>query len=174
MQRLKVHTERALATPDSEIVIERMTEHELLEVVSIEEESGLSPWGWDAYHAELQSYDHSIMVVARAGSPSDRRESAIAGFLVARHIADEVHVNNFAVRPEFRRRGIGQRLLAFVLSWGRERKARQAVLEVRAGNEAAQKLYMTCGFEVIGRRKRYYKSPAEDALLMVVSLDQDS
>jgi ribosomal-protein-alanine N-acetyltransferase len=44
------------------------------------------------------------------------------------------------------------------------------VLEVRAENTAAQKLYQACGFEVIGRRRRYYKAPVEDALLMAVSL----
>ena len=56
----------------------------------------------------------------------------------------------------------------------RERRARQAVLEVRAGNEVAQQLYRRCGFEVIGRRRRYYKSPVEDALLMSVSLGQNA
>jgi ribosomal protein S18 acetylase RimI-like enzyme len=60
-----------------------------------------------------------------------------------------------------------------VLEWGRNEAAAQAVLEVRAQNAAAQKLYQACGFEVIGRRRRYYKAPVEDALLMAVSLKQE-
>ncbi len=170
MQRLRTNPERASSPSMSEIVIERMIEHDLLEVVAIEEMSGLSPWGWDAYYAELQSHQNSIMVVARATGEGASPASIIAGFIVARQIADEIHVNNFAVKPEFRRQGIGQNLLKAVLSWAREKKAAQAVLEVRAGNEAAQRLYETCGFAVIGRRKRYYKSPTEDALLMSLSL----
>ena len=174
MQRLRTEPETAATAEASEPVIERMTEHDLLEVVAIEETSGLSPWGWDAYYAELQSRDNSIMLVAHTASLTDRRAPMVAGFVVARHIADEIHVNNFAVRPDFRRRGIGQRLMAAVLSWGRDKNITQAVLEVRAGNKAAQQLYQACGFEVIGRRKRYYKSPVEDALLMAAALEQNS
>ena len=87
-------------------------------------------------------------------------------------MADEIHVNNVAVRPEYRRLRIGEKLLRAVLTWGRDKGSAQAVLEVRAGNVAAQKLYQACGFEVIGRRRRYYKAPVEDALLMAVSLKQ--
>jgi ribosomal-protein-alanine N-acetyltransferase len=96
----------------------------------------------------------------------------VIGFIVARCIAGEIHVNNVAVRPSFRRQGIGQELLQAVLAWGKKKQAGLAVLEVRAGNTAAQKLYRASGFEVVGRRRRYYKDPLEDALLMTVSLRQ--
>jgi len=153
-------------------MIERMSEHDLLEVVEIEEGSGLSHWGWDAYHTELQSRIDSIMLVARGKSGGQAGQPAVMGFIVARYLADELHVNNVAVRPDFRRQGLGQALLNAVLSWGKQKRASQAVLEVRAGNNAAQQLYRACGFEVVGRRRRYYKDPLEDALLMTVSLRQ--
>jgi len=152
-----------------EFSIEPMTEHDLLEVVEIEEASNLSPWGWDAYHTELQAGTNSLLLVARL-STTDAISPGIAGFIVARYMADEIHVNNVAVRPEFRRRHIGERLLQTALSWGRAKRVAQAVLEVRAGNTSAQELYRACGFEVVGRRHRYYNSPVEDALLMAVSL----
>ena len=171
MQRLRAKPEPAAAT---EAVIDRMTEHDLLQVVAIEEGSGLSPWGWEAYYGELQARGHSIMLVARMSQPLDHDGCLIAGFIVAHGIADEIHINNFAVRPDFRRRGIGQSLLAAALAWAREKKASRAVLEVRAGNRAAQSLYETCGFAVVGRRRRYYKSPVEDALLMTAALDWNS
>lgn len=146
-----------------------MTEHDLLEVVEIEEMSNLSPWGWEAYHIELQAGPNSLLLVARLSQP-DPDDRVLAGFIVTRYMADEIHVNNVAVRPEFRRRRIGERLLRAALSWGAHNKAQQAVLEVRAGNIAAQALYRACGFGVVGRRRRYYNSPVEDALLMTVSL----
>ncbi|MGQ0761483.1 MAG: ribosomal protein S18-alanine N-acetyltransferase [Acidobacteriota bacterium] len=149
-----------------------MTEHDLLEVVALEEMCNLSPWGWDAYHTELQSAANSLMLVARAAGSMSEAERPIVGFIVARELAEEIHINNVAVKPEFRSRGLGSMLLKTALAWGRERRARQAVLEVRAGNNMAHQLYRGCGFEVIGRRRRYYKSPVEDALLMAVSLEQ--
>jgi ribosomal-protein-alanine N-acetyltransferase len=158
------------ASSDSAVLIERMTEHDLLEVVDLEQRSGLSHWGWDAYHTELQSPIDSIMLVARETGVRQPGEPSVIGFIVGRLLANEIHVNNVAVRPDFRRKGIGEELLRAVLSWGKAKQASQAVLEVRAGNEAAQQLYRASGFEVVGRRRRYYKEPLEDALLMTVSL----
>jgi ribosomal-protein-alanine N-acetyltransferase len=162
----------AIANRSSSVTIERMTEHDLLEVVELEDISNLSPWGWDAYHLELQCAEASLMLVARIPAPNAGGHNSIVGFIVARQMAGEIHVNNIAVRPEYRRLGIGESLVRAVLAWGREKGSSQAVLEVRAGNVAAQKLYQACGFEAIGRRRRYYKAPVEDALLMAVSLKQ--
>ena len=151
-----------------------MTEHDLLEVVEIEDLSGLSPWGWDAYHKELQSAEEDvIMLVARIGATGSNAPEgpAIAGFVVSRLVADELHVNNVAVRSEFRRQGIAIQLLEAALIWGRRKRARLALLEVRAGNTRAQGLYARCGFQVTGRRLRYYSRPVEDALLMALSFE---
>ena len=159
--------------PVKSISIARMTEHDLLEVVEIEELSGISVWGWDAYHKELQSPEDVIMLIARRSGTelTQPQTRAIAGFIVSRLVAGELHINNVAVRPEFRRQGIAVKLLSAVLSAGRSQNARLAFLEVRAGNIAAQRLYQCCGFQVTGRRKRYYTQPAEDALLMSLLLE---
>ena len=172
MLNLRPTSEAMIPRSNSEVTIDRMTEHDLLEVVAIEETSGLSHWGWDAYYKELQSQTNSIMLVARTAVHRPPGERQVVGFIVARHLADEIHVNNVAVRPDFRRLGIGKGLLQGVLSWARGKDATLTVLEVRAGNKVAQQLYSTCGFEVIGRRRRYYKAPLEDALLMAVSLER--
>lgn len=153
------------------VSIEEMTEHDLLEVVEIEELSGLSLWGWDAYHRELQAGPDVIMLVARivSNGESRRPENELAGFIVSRLIAGELHVNNVAVRAEFRRQGIAAHLLGAVLGWARGRGAVMALLEVREGNQAAQALYSRCGFRIVGRRRGYYRQPLEDALLMSIS-----
>ena len=150
-----------------------MTEHDLLEVVEIEDLSGLSPWGWDAYHRELQVGPDVIMLVARSGSHEENHgpEKGLAGFIVSRLIGGELHVNNVAVRAEFRRQGIAAQLLEAVLGWARGRGAGMAMLEVREGNRAAQALYSRCGFRTVGRRRGYYRQPLEDALLMSFSLE---
>ena len=69
---------------------------------------------------------------------------------------------------------MGAGLVGAALQWAQEKRADRAVLEVRAGNSAAQALYRRCGFVVEGRRRRYYASPVEDALLMAVSLRSEA
>lgn len=152
-----------------EFVIAQMTEHDLLEVVEIEETCGLSRWGWDAYHAEIVENSSAIMFVARSLEESLSGER-ILGYVASRNTSEELHINNIAVRPAFRRYGIGSALLSAVLTEGARRGARSSLLEVRASNKAAQELYARLGFEVTGRRRSYYNSPKEDALIMVAPL----
>ena len=160
--------QRTAPAPEG-ISIHRMCEHDLLEVVEIEEQSGLSRWGWAAYYAELQGANKDLMLVARPVDPTI--ESApIAGYIVARETAGELHINNFAVRSGFRRRGIGTALLDRVLREARNRKANAAFLEVRSANLAAQALYEKSGFQAIARRANYYSDPIEDAVVMTLNL----
>jgi ribosomal-protein-alanine N-acetyltransferase len=148
----------------------QMSEHDLIEVVEIEQQSGLSRWGWGAYYAELQSSNRIFMIVARWTRQPVSSDSTIAGYIVARLAADEMHINNVAVREIERRRGIGSALLNHVIFQAKKKGARVAFLEVRAGNTAALTLYEKCGFKVIARRDDYYSDPREDALVMSMVL----
>jgi len=163
--------EQSPATGLKDIIIMRMSEHDLLEIVEIEEQSGLSRWGWAAYYAELQSANRELMLVARpTRSAIIKSTTPIAGYIVARETAGELHINNVAVRPEFRRRGIGAALLESVIQEARRRKANTAFLEVRSGNYTAQALYQKCGFRAIAQRANYYSEPREDAVVMSLVL----
>lgn len=145
---------------------ERMSEHDLLEVVEIEETTGLSLWGWDAYRGELDRPEAIMLVVRERGGAGP----SVIGFVAARCNLDEVHVNNIGVRHGHRRRGVGGILLGAALAAAAGRGAREAILEVRASNLAAQALYARFGFKVVGRRKNYYRDPPEDALVMTRGL----
>jgi len=143
-----------------------MSEHDLLEVVEIEERSGLSRWGWAAYYAELQGVNRGLMLVARPVNSANPANRSIAGYVVARETAGELHINNVAVREEYRRQGIGRALLNRILEEGRRLGATAAFLEVRVGNIAARALYERCGFRAAARRPNYYSEPREDAVVM--------
>ena len=162
--------ETSPATALKDIVILRMSEHDLLEVVEIEEQSGLSRWGWAAYYAELQSGNRELMLVARPARSSIVASGPIAGYIVARETSGELHINNVAVRSEYRRRGIGAAMLERVIHEARLRKANTAFLEVRSANLAAHALYEKCGFRAIARRANYYSDPREDAVVMSLVL----
>lgn len=91
------------------------------------------------------------------------------GYLCARIVGEVIEILNVAVHPDCQRQGIGERLLSWVLERANEeREASCAVLEVRASNEAALKLYVKLGFRVVGEREGYYIIPGgrEKALLM--------
>ena len=155
-----------------EIMITRMTEHDLLEVVEIEETSGLSRWGWAAYYAELQGTNRDLMLTARVARAPIIEHQRIAGYIVARESAGELHINNVAVRDQYRRRGIGSALLSRIMDTAKRLKVQVAFLEVRSGNEAAQALYQKIGFQAIARRPDYYSDPREDAVVMSLTLGE--
>ena len=104
--------------------------------------------------------------------------SDVARFYVARHagavvaycsgwvIFDELHVNNLAVDPAWRRRGVASALLTFVLQDAAAEGANSATLEVRRSNEPARRLYERFGFAFAGVRAAYYREPVEDALVL--------
>jgi ATP-dependent Lhr-like helicase len=81
-------------------------------------------------------------------------------------VVDEVHVNNVALRPAYRAKGLGSALMRRVLTEARRLGAVRATLEVRASNMAARRFYETMGFEVTATRPRYYTDPTEDALIL--------
>lgn len=78
----------------------------------------------------------------------------------------EAHLMTIAIAPEWQGRGLGEWLLLSVLELIEARGATLCTLEVRVSNLRAQALYRTLGFEVEGRRRRYYSDNKEDALIM--------
>ncbi|HSB09961.1 MAG TPA: ribosomal protein S18-alanine N-acetyltransferase [Blastocatellia bacterium] len=142
--------------------VDFMRERDLIEVVEIEESSGLNRWGHDAYKRELFTNPNSIMLVARNLFPGP----SVIGFFAGWIVEDELHVNNVATHRHFRRLGVGRSLMEAATEEARRRGARHVLLEVRASNEVAQLLYKDLGFRFVGRRRDYYRMPVEDALVM--------
>lgn len=142
--------------------IEPMRERDLMDVVEIEENSGLNRWGYDAYRRELFTNPNSVMIVARSLIPGP----AVVGFFAGWTVEDELHVNNLAAHRDYRRMGIGRGLMHAAIDEARIRGVREVLLEVRASNESAQRMYRNLGFNFVGRRRDYYRLPTEDALVM--------
>ena len=145
--------------------ITQMIEADLRVVVEIEETTGLSRWGYEAYRSELFNNPMAIMRIARSLYPIGN-ERRILGFVASRVTIDELHINNIATHPNFRRLRIGTALMDTAIEQSRAYGARRCILEVRASNTTAQALYAKMNFRVIGRRRDYYTSPTEDALVM--------
>ena len=165
--------------PSAELTVEAARVEDLPEILRIEAASFSEPWTPEMFREEFRRPELATIFIARApevaahlpgatGGPAGR--GPIVGFLCLSFPADEGHINNMAVDPRWRRRGVGRALMDRALAFAAARGARVVHLEVRASNVAAQTIYRGFGFEVTGTRQRYYSRPPEDAFLMQKSL----
>jgi ribosomal-protein-alanine N-acetyltransferase len=95
--------------------------------------------------------------------------SQVLGYILFWHVTDEIHLLNVAVSPQVRRQGIGRALVLDLLDYARAHAAAKVLLEVRASNAAAIRLYQELGFEEFNVRKAYY-SDGEDGIEMMLEL----
>ena len=129
------------------------------DVVSLEQRCYADPWPGAAF-ASLPENPNVFFSVARAA------DGALAGYVVGWHVMNEAELANLAVDPSARRHGVGRILLDAMLDDAARRSIDRVFLEVRESNAAARQLYAMRGFEHVGRRKKYYRSPEEDALIL--------
>ena len=93
-------------------------------------------------------------------------DAQVTGILMGREVADEAEIFNIAVAPHFRRQGHGAALVNAALDGMGFRRIQRVFLEVRESNLGAVAFYEKLGFLKNGRRKGYYRDPAEDAITM--------
>lgn len=93
-------------------------------------------------------------------------DNAVLGYIVGRAVEDQSEILNLGVTLHARRRGIGTGLVRHMLAAFAAAGVREAFLEVRESNLAAQELYRGFGFQDVGRRRRYYRRPVEDAVIL--------
>lgn len=105
-----------------------------------------------------------------AARPLDPSAPPVA-FLVAWHVADELHILSVATAKEARRRGIGTALMNVALAYATENGVCVVLLEVRRSNEEARRLYRRLGFAEMGIRRGYYADNGEDAIEMMLTLE---
>lgn len=152
---------------DNHVAIRRMELADIDAVKRIDDLSFTLPWPRKAFLYELQKNKTSRYYVAEARGPAVRRR--VVGMIGMWLIIDEIHISTLAVHPDHRRQGIAERLIDAALTQAHKDGAVSATLEVRDSNLAAQSLYNKFGFEVTGRRKRYYRDNFEDAVLMAIT-----
>ena len=96
------------------------------------------------------------------------------GYLLCQCLPPESEVFRVAVLPDSRRCGIGRLMMAAYFRAGARRGCDSFFLEVRAGNTAACRLYESLGYREIARRKHYYRSPVEDAVVYRLSRREET
>ena len=134
------------------------TAADLPAVAAIEQAAFSDPWSPSSFRALLRTSAVCFSVADHGG--------IVVGYSVAWFAADEAELANLAVGAPARGRGVGALLLDAVLAHAAHRGAATVYLEVRESNAAARRLYASRHFAEVGRRRRYYRNPVEDALVL--------
>ncbi len=141
--------------------LESMRVEDIPQILLIEEVSFSNPWPEEAFKDEIVKDAFSYPVVAR---PESSDSDFVAGYCIKWVVFNELQVQNVAVHPQHRGRGLGRFLVEEALDFGRVVGCSAAFLEVRGSNTNARRLYVSMGFREVGQRKNYYSRPREDAI----------
>jgi len=143
---------------------------DLPRICEIERKAYTTPWSLKSFERELTLPFSRTLVASLNGDLEDAATPAgVVGFLCRWLVADECHILNIAVDPEYRRRGVGYYLLSSTIAEAVSKEATCITLEVRRANFAARQLYRKLKFEERRLRKHYY-GPGEDAIVMELQL----
>ena len=119
---------------------------------------GTEAWSERSVASELTN-SLSLWLVAE-------EEGNVWGYVGSQTVMDETDMMNIAVHPEHRKQGIAAALVNNLVDALRTRGSHSLMLEVRASNDPARKLYDKLGFQQVGLRKNYYRNPKEDACIL--------
>jgi len=127
-------------------------------ILEIEKLANRAPWSDRSFLNEI-NHPHGRFLVAIGNGQ-------VIGYGGVWLVIDEAHITNIAVADEFRRQGVGRKLMVELLDKARAAGMTCSTLEVRASNDAAIKLYEELGYKETARRKAYYPDNKEDAVVM--------
>jgi ribosomal-protein-alanine N-acetyltransferase len=149
------------STPD--VLIRPMAESDVGGVVALERASYQFPWSEGIFRDCLR-----VGYICRVVLAGNR----LMGYGVMSVGAGEAHILNLCIDSAFRCRGVGRRLLDYLIDRGAVAGMSEAFLEVRPSNTAAIRLYLSLGFEQVGMRRGYYQAVGgrEDAAVLKLAL----
>jgi len=140
-----------------------MAAHHIPRLAQLEQLCFSEPWSESGLSAELDN-ENAFFRVAQAADDS------ILGYVGMHCVAGECYIDNVAVFPQARRMGVASALLEEMVAWAKQNDCAFITLEVRPSNSGAIALYQKFGFVEAGRRKRFYRNPDEDGLILTLNL----
>ena len=138
--------------------IRLMDKADIPQLAELEKLCFSDPWSVSAFTYELTN-PLSLWLIAA-------EQEKVLGYVGSQTVMDETDMMNVAVAPEYRRQGIGEKLVLELISRLKERGSKSLTLEVRVSNDSAIALYEKLGFHQVGRRPGYYRNPKEDAYIL--------
>jgi len=129
------------------------------QLMVIEQEAYPDPWTHGMLRQEIENGAAYFYVATL-----HNRIVGYGGFWL---LLDEAHITKVTVAKPYRKRGIGARIMRYLLRRAKTLGAASMRLEVRESNEAARHLYGQLGFEQVGIRRGYYTKTGESAVVMM-------
>lgn len=158
---------------DDGIVISQVTADQIAIIQALERNSSQHPWS-DRQIADSLTHDHLTHSFSFSSNPQE-----LIGYWILQQVLDELHLLNYTIAKPYQGKGIGSSVLQQLISCCRTDSSlqmfsitepvRSILLEVRESNSAAQRVYLKCGFDVVGERKHYYRNGTQErekAILM--------
>lgn len=148
-------------------ILRPMQEGDLAAVLAVENAAYEFPWTLPIFHDCLRVGYHGVVYEGPDG---------LVGHGIMSLGAGECHLLNLCVHPDYQRRGLGRALVEYLLAVARRQGAHMALLEARASNVAAYRLYTGMGFDEVGVRQNYYpaRHGREDAIILARDLSVGS
>ena len=145
-------------------MIRKMSVEDVPRIAALEKLCFSDPWSENSIASELNN-PYSLWLVWEG-------DGSVLGYVGSQSVPPEADVMNLAVEPSARGQGIATKLLTALCRLLHRDGIEALLLEVRASNFPAIKLYEGLGFETVGRRPKYYVNPIEDALIMRKELSE--
>ncbi|SHN52138.1 ribosomal protein S18-alanine N-acetyltransferase [Desulfovibrio litoralis] len=146
----------------------KLEKKDISQVCALETLCFPTPWSEEQINSSLNDSFFSMF--------GAKQNDELLGYIALYHPLtefgdNEIEILNLAVKPEYRRQGLGKQLLNIMLQTANKMGIIRAVLEVRKGNISAINLYKSIGFQQVGLRPRYYSNTNEDALILALDLN---
>ena len=135
-----------------------MIRRDMAEVLEIEKSSFEFPWSEEDFIRCLRQRNCIGMVA--------EYDERVVGFMIYELHKNQLHVLNFAVRPDVRRRGVGEQMVNKLVGKLSQQRRNRVVLEIRETNLAAQMFFRSLNFRAVSVLRDYYDDTVEDAYVM--------
>ncbi len=151
----------------SKYTIVELVPQDIDAILDIEKVAFKSPWPKEVFEMEFQNKRaYNIVCVDNTG--------VLVGYCLSWLIYAEIHILKVAVHEDSQNQGLGRSMIEDTLEYFIAKGANHAILEVRLNNHSAIGLYEKLGFEGIRIRKNYYRETNEDALVMLLDIEDKS
>jgi len=145
----------------SEILIKKMTNNDINDILLLEEECFTDPWTKKMFEGEME-HENVYYFLAKYND-------CLIGYVGFWDITSECHITNMCIAPSMQNNGAGTFLMKYLVKFCRNKSINTATLEVRRSNTVAINFYLKLGFKNEGIRKNYYTRPTEDAIIMWIN-----
>lgn len=144
--------------------VSKMTESTAPSAAKLEAQLFSHPWKEKDFLESLSDGNRAFFICTQ--------NEQFLGYCGFQWSGEQGDVLTIGVDPAYRRQGAGKALMDALLSCAEEKGVKEVFLEVRAGNEAARRLYEQCGFTLLYTRKGYYSDPKEDGLVLRLEVEE--